>query len=70
MPARSVNTPLVHAISTASEEAEIKRLAQLSLILSFVNRASGVLPAYILGPSRGSRKLSQARQTQDMFPSE
>lgn len=39
------------------------RLAQLSLVLSFVHRAYGVSPDYVLGPSRGSRKLSQARQT-------
>ena len=63
MPARSVNAPLMRALGSAHGEAEIKRLAQLSLVLSFMNRAHGVSPDYVLGPSRGSRKLSQARQT-------
>lgn len=63
MPARSVNTPLTRALDSAYEEADIQRLAQLSLVLSFVHRAYGVAPVYVLGPSRGSRKLSQARQT-------
>ena len=63
MPARPVNAPLMRALVSVREEAEIKRLAQLSLVLSFVHRAYGVSPDYILGPSRGSRKLSHARQT-------
>lgn len=63
MPARSVNAPLMRALGSASEEAEIMRMAQQSLILSFVHRAHGVPSDYMLGPSRGSRKMSRARQT-------
>lgn len=62
MPARSAHAPLMRALVFTRDEAETKRLAQLSLVLSFVHRAYGVSPVYVLGPSRGSQNLSQARQ--------
>lgn len=62
MPARSVHAPLLRALTCACEEDDIKRLAQMSIALSYVHLVYGVSPVYVLGPSRGSRNLSNARQ--------
>lgn len=62
MPARSVNALLVRDLSSVKNEAQARRLAQVNLVLSFVHMAHGVRPTYLIGPSRGSRHLSNARQ--------
>lgn len=62
MPARSVNARFERDLSSVTNEAQLQKLAQASLVLSFVHMAHGVRPSYLLGPSRGSRRLSEARQ--------
>ncbi len=39
------------------------RQAQLNLVISFLAPAMHVAPEYLLGPSRGSQHLSNARHT-------
>ena len=63
MPARSAKAKVNGHLSSVRNDDELQRLAKLNLTLSFVHMAHGVKPAYLVGPSRGSRKLSEARQT-------
>lgn len=63
MPARSVNAPDMRDMFAVKDFGDAKRLAQFSVVLSYIQSVYGVKPVYLLGPSRGSRKLSDARQT-------
>lgn len=37
--------------------------AQLQIVLTYLRNSQNIAPHYLLGPSRGSRHLSRARQT-------
>lgn len=62
MPARSAYAPMMRDLSLVRDCAQAQRVAQTNLVLSFVHLAHGVHPSYLIGPSRGSHKLSEARQ--------
>lgn len=63
MPARRriIGKPDLVAEQLSTSLEAIQREAQFSLIVSYVRAANNILPEYLLGPSRGSQHLSQAR---------
>ena len=63
MPARRkiVCKPGQEADPAPTSLEAIQREAQFSLIVSYVRAANNIAPDYVLGPSRGSQHLSQAR---------
>lgn len=64
MPARAVALPVSRfAKITPENPSLIKEQAQMQLVLTYLENSTDVGAQYILGPSRGSRHLSQARQT-------
>lgn len=60
MPARRKRAKFSSELPLTAEAA--KRQGQFNLVAAYVHATRQVRPEYLLGPSRGSRHLSQARQ--------